>query len=74
MSKNGNEDDRDIIREFAHELYNSCDPALRDDLMRYVRRMDMPRHRKRLEAFVRELSECFPAGDSSDTLRRSDEK
>ena len=74
MSKNGNEDDRDIIREFAHELYNSCDPALRDDLMRYVGRMSMPRHRKRLEAFVRELSECFPAGDSSDTLSRSDGK
>ena len=74
MSKNGNEDDRDIIREFAHELYNSCDPALRDDLMRYVRRMDMPRHRKRLERFVQELAECFPVGDSSDTLRRSDEK
>lgn len=73
MSKNGNEDDRDIIRELAHKLYNSCDPALRDDLMRYVRRISLPRHRKRLEAFVRELSECFPAGDSSDTLRPSDE-
>ena len=74
MSKNGNEDDRDIIRDFAHELYNSCDPALRDDLMRYVGRMSMLRHRKRLEAFVRELSECFPAGDSPDTLSRSDGK
>lgn len=28
MSMNGNEDDRDTIREFAHELYNSCDPAV----------------------------------------------
>lgn len=74
MSKNDNEDDRDIIREFAHELYNSCDPALRDDLLRYVRRMDFPRHRKRHERFVRELSECFLAGASSDTLRRSAEK
>jgi len=74
MSKNGNEDDRDIIREFAHELYNSCDPAIRDDLLRYVRRMDFPRHRKRHERFVRELSECFQAGFSSDTLRRSAEK
>lgn len=74
MSKTGNEDDRDIIREFAHELYNSCDPTLRDDLLRYVQRMDFPRHRKRHERFVRELSECFPAGVSSDTLRRSAEK
>jgi hypothetical protein len=74
MSNNGNEDDRDIIREFAHELYNSCDPALRDDLLRYVRRMSFPRHRKRHERFVRELSECFPAGGCSDTLRRSAEK
>ena len=74
MSKNGNKDDRDIIREFAHELYNSCDPALRDDLLRYVRRMSFPLHRKRHERFVRELSECFPSGDSSDTLRRSDGK
>lgn len=74
MSKYGNEDDRDIIGECAHELYNSCDPAPRNDLMRYVGRMSMPRHRKRLEAFVRELSECFPAGESSDTLRRSDGK
>ncbi len=74
MSKNGSEDDRDIIREFAHELYNSCDPALRDDLLRYVRRMSFPRHRKRHERFDRELSECFPAGVSSDTLRRSAEK
>lgn len=74
MSKTGNEDDRDIIREFAHELYNSCDPALRDDLLRYVRRMDFPRHRRRHERFVRELSECFPARVSSDTLRRSAEK
>ena len=74
MSKNGNEDDRDIIREFAHELYNSCDPALRDDLLRYVRRMSFPRHRKRHERLVRELSECFPVGDSSDTLKRSEAK
>lgn len=74
MSKNDDNDDRDIIREFAHELYNSCDPALRDDLMLYVGRMSMPHHRKRLEAFVRELSECFPAGDSSDTLSPSDGK
>jgi hypothetical protein len=74
MGQNSNEDDRDIIREFAHELYNSCDPALRDDLLRYVRQMDFPRHRKRHERFVRELSECFPAGVSSDTLRRSAEQ
>lgn len=72
MSKSDNEDDRDIIREFAHELYNSSDPALRDDLMQYVGRMSLSRHRKRLEAFVREFSECFPADDSSDTLRPSD--
>lgn len=74
MNKNGNDDDKDIIREFVHELYNSCDPALRDDLQRYVRRMSFPRHKKRRERFVRELSECFPAGVSSDTLRRSAEK
>lgn len=74
MSQNNNKDDRDIIREFAHELYNSCDPALREDLLLYVRRMDFPRHKKPHERFVRELSECFPAGASSDTLRQSAEK
>jgi hypothetical protein len=42
--------------------------------LQYVRRMYFPRHRKRHERFVRELSECFPAGVSSDTLRRSAEK
>jgi hypothetical protein len=72
MSTNGNGDDRDLIREFAQELYNSCDPVLRDDLLRYVRRMSFPRQRKQHERFVRELSACFPAGNSSDTVRQSD--
>ena len=71
---NGTGDEKGMIREFALELYNSCDPALRDDLLLYVRRMSFPRHRTRHERFVRELSECFPAGDSSDTLRQSDGK
>jgi hypothetical protein len=64
----------DLIRDFAQELYDSCDPALRDDLLRFFRRKAAERYEEKLNAFKQAFPERFPAGDASDTLKRSDEK
>jgi len=64
----------DLIRDFAQELYDSCDPALRDDLLRYFRRKAAERYEEKLNAFKQVFPERFPPDHGSDTLKWSDEK